>query len=162
MIRDDQAIQKTWFLKGKQRIIPTYGKHQGVKLIGTLNDETGEIFCIEEEKYDAEVFLSFLEKVLAHYSTGKIVMILDNARIHHAKRIQPFLQANQNRIQLVFLPPYSPQLNLVEGLWKWLKEAVVNNVFFSSTPQIKRAVRTFLQHQNTRKDEIIARLCLRY
>ena len=95
MIRDYQAIQKTWFLKGKQRIIPTYGKHQGVKLIGTLNYETGEIFCIEEEKYDAEVFLFFLEKVLAHYSTGKIVMILDNARIHHAKRIQPFLQANQ-------------------------------------------------------------------
>lgn len=37
MIRDYQAIQKTWFLKGKQRIIPTYGKHQGVKLIATLN-----------------------------------------------------------------------------------------------------------------------------
>ena len=146
MIRDYQAIQKTWFLKGKQRIIPTYGKHQCVKLIGTLNYETGEIFCIEEEKYDAKVFLRFLEKVLAHYPTGKIVMILDNARIHHAKLIQPFLKANQKRIQLVFLPPYSPQLNLVEGLWKWMKEAVSNNVFFSSTSQIKCAVREFLQH----------------
>lgn len=118
MIRDYQAIQKTWFFKGKQRIIPTYGKHQGVKLIGTLNYETGDIFCVEEEKYDANVFLSFLKKVLNHYPTGKIVMILDNARIHHAKLIQPFLVAHQDRIQLVFLPPYSPQLNLVEGLWK--------------------------------------------
>lgn len=161
MIRDYQAIQKTWFLKGKQRIIPTYGKHQGVKLIGTLNYETGEIFCIEEEKYDAQVFLSFLEKVLTHHPTGKIVMILDNARIHHAKWIQPFLKANQHRIQLVFLPPYSPQLNLVEGLWKWLKESVINNVFFSSTPQIKRVVREFIRHQNTHKDEVIERLCIR-
>lgn len=162
MIRDYQAIQKTWFLKGKQRIIPTYGKHQGVKLIGTLNYATGEIFCIEEEKYNAEVFLRFLEKVLAHYSTGKIVMILDNAKIHHAKLIQPFLKANQKRIQLVFLPPYSPQLNLVEGLWKWMKEAVINNVFFSSTPEIKRAVRGFIKHQNTQKDEVINRLCVRF
>ncbi len=51
MIRDYQAIQKTWFVKGKQRIIPTFGKHQGLKLIGTLNYETGEVFCIEEERY---------------------------------------------------------------------------------------------------------------
>ena len=90
MIRDYQAIQKTWFPKGQQRIIPTYGKHQGVKLIGTLNYETGEIVCVEEEKYDAEVFLAFLKKIVAHYPIGKIVMILDNARIHHAKLIQPF------------------------------------------------------------------------
>ena len=91
MIRDYQAIQKTWFPKGQQRQILTYGKHHGVKLIGTLNYETGEIFCIEEEKYGAKVFLRFLEKILAHYTQGKIAMVLDNARIHHAKLIQPFL-----------------------------------------------------------------------
>lgn len=60
-------------------------------------------------------------------------------------------QANQKRIQLVFLPSYSSQLNLVEDLWKWMKEDVINNVFFSNTPEIKRAVRGFLKHQNTRK-----------
>ncbi|WP_083632469.1 IS630 family transposase [Domibacillus antri] len=162
MTQDYQAIQKTWFLKGKQRIIPTYGRHQGVKLIGTLNYETGEIFCIEEETYDAAIFLAFLEKVLAHYSTGKIIMILDNARIHHAKLLQPFLQANQHRIQLVFLPPYSPQLNLIEGLWKWMKEAVINNVFFSSTSKIKQVVHSFIDAQNTQKDVVINRLCGRF
>ena len=41
MIRDYQAIMKTWFPKGKQRIIPTYGKHEGVKLVGFLNLFTG-------------------------------------------------------------------------------------------------------------------------
>ena len=162
MIRDYQAIQTSWFPKGKQRQIPTYGKHQGVKLIGTLNYETGEIFCIEEEKYDAEVFLRFLEKVLAHYPNGKIVIVLDNARIHHAKLIQPFLKAHKKRLQLVFLPPYSPQLNLIEGLWKWLKDSVINNVFFSSAPQIKRVVRQFISHLNEKKQEVIDRLCVRF
>lgn len=56
MIRDYQAIQKTWFLRGKQRQSPIYGKYQGGKLVGTLNYETSEIFCVEEEKYDAKVF----------------------------------------------------------------------------------------------------------
>lgn len=97
-----QAIQKTWLLKGKHRIFPTYGKHQGVNLIDILNYKTCEIFYIEEEKYDVKVFLSFLEKVLAHYSTGTIVMILDNISVHHAKYIQPFLQANKNEFNLCF------------------------------------------------------------
>ena len=77
MIRDYQAIQKTWFIKGKQRKIPTYGKHCGVKLVGILNYETGYVYCEEHEKYDAEVFLGFLKNVLLKYTSGKIVMILD-------------------------------------------------------------------------------------
>ena len=157
-----KRFKKSWFPKGKQRQIPTHGKHQGVKLIGTLNYETGEIFCVEEEKYDAEVFLRFLEKVLMHYPQGKIVLVLDNARIHHAKLIQPFLKEHENRLQLVFLPPYSPNLNLIEGLWRWLKDSVINNVFFSSTSQIKHAVRHFISLQNENKQGIIDRLCVRF
>jgi hypothetical protein len=48
MIRDYQAIGCTWFLRGHQRKIPTYGQHKGVKLIGTLDYETGRIICTEE------------------------------------------------------------------------------------------------------------------
>ena len=69
-------------------------------------------------------------------------MILDNARNHHAKLIQPFLEENKGRLELVFLPPYSPNLNLIEGLWKWLKETVINNVFFSSVQKINLAVQS--------------------
>lgn len=102
MIRDYQAIQKTWFIKGQQRIIPTYGKHHGVKLLGVLNYETGHVYCTEEEKYDAKVFMRFLESVLSLYPSGKIVMILDNARIHHAKLLKLFLTENKDRLELVF------------------------------------------------------------
>ncbi len=161
MIRDYQAIQQTWFLKGKQRLIPTYGKHRGVKLLGTLNYETGEVFCVEEEQYDAIVFKGFLEKVLDHYPTGKIVMILDNARIHHAKFIQPFLNENKDRLELVFLPPYSPDLNLIEGLWKWLKESVVNNVFYSTVQEIKLNVRSFIREISKIPGTVIDRLCVK-
>lgn len=161
MIRDYQAIGKTWFLRGKQRIIPTYGQHKGVKLIGTLDYETGRILCVEEERYDAEAFLRFLKKTLSEYSIGRIVMILDNARIHHAKLLNPFLEENQDRLELVFLPPYSPELNLVEGLWKWLKESVINNVFFDSIHKISKAVHGFLEDVNQRRNEVIDRLCVR-
>ncbi|GAA3315699.1 hypothetical protein GCM10020331_011130 [Ectobacillus funiculus] len=79
------------FLRGKQRKIPTYGKHHGVKLIGILNYETGKVHCTEEERYDAEAFLRFSSVCPEAISNWKkIVMVLDNARIHHASLIQPF------------------------------------------------------------------------
>lgn len=53
MIRDYQAIQKTWFIKGHQKKIPTYGKNAGVKIIGTLDYATGKVYCEEHEKYDS-------------------------------------------------------------------------------------------------------------
>lgn len=160
MIRDYQAIQKTWFIKGQQRIIPTYGKHEGVKLVGVLNYETGHVYCIEEEKYDAEVFLKFLNKVLELYPTGKIVMVLDNARIHHAKLLKNFLKEKEGRLQLEFLPPYSPNLNCIEGLWKWLKSEVINNVFFSCVKEIRNAVSGFINEINLNQNITIDRLCV--
>ena len=80
MIRDYQALQRTWFEKGKQRIIQTTGKHRGVKLLSTVDYCTGKVVWQEHEDYTAETFLTFLHKVLEAYPTGKITMILDNAR----------------------------------------------------------------------------------
>lgn len=161
MIRYYQAIQRTWFRKEKQRIIPTYGKHHGAKLIGCLNYETGEVLCQEKETYDAVVFQGFLSHVLSYYPSGKIVMILDNARIHHAKLIQAFLEENRAHLELVFLPAYSLKLNLIEGMWKWLKETVINNVFFPNVQKIILAVRDFLQWIDGQRKQVIDRLCIR-
>lgn len=109
MIRDYQALQKTWFHKGQQRILHAYGKHQGVKLLGVLNYETGHIYCEE----------------------------------------------------FVFLPPYSPKLNLIEGLWEWLKSEVINNVFYNSAKEIHKAVRGFIDLVNKVPEMVISRLCVK-
>jgi len=160
MIRDYQAIMKSWFPKGEQKIIPTYGKHHGAKLVGILNYETGSVYVEEHEKYDAEVFLSFLKNVLLLYPAGKIVMVLDNAKIHHAKLLNGFL-ADNPRLSLMFLPPYSPKLNLMEGFWGWLKDSVINNVFFSCRKDICDAVQGFIQWVNSVHGQVIDRLCVR-
>ena len=74
MIRDYQAIQKTWFVKGRQKVIQTYGKHEGVKLLGILDYETGKVYVEDHKSYDAQVFMSFWE-CPEKYPTGNIVMI---------------------------------------------------------------------------------------
>jgi putative transposase len=162
MIRDYQAISKTWFPVGQQRIVPTYGKHYGAKLVGVLDYETGEVYVEEHDKYDAQVFLGFLQNIVSKYPCGKIVMILDNAKIHHAKLLNDFLAEQKNRLSLMFLPPYSPDLNMIEELWGWLKQSVINNVFLKNLEEIKSAVRKFISWVNQNKDISVNRLCMQY
>ena len=78
--------------EGNQRKITTDDKHRGAYLMGCLNCENGEILCEEKETYDATIFQEFLVYVLNHYPEGKNVIILDNARIHHAKLLKPLLE----------------------------------------------------------------------
>lgn len=158
-IRDYQAIMKSWFSKGQQRIIKTYGKHESVMLAGVLNYETGRIDIEETEEWNAETFVRFLGKTLEWYPKGKIVMVLDNSKVHHAILVKDFLKVNP-RIRLMFLPPYSPKLNIIEGLWGWLKDTCVNNVFFAKFYQIKVAIRKFIKLVNSDPDEVINRLCV--
>ncbi|MNF88878.1 Integrase core domain protein [compost metagenome] len=161
MIRDYQAIANSWFPKGHQKLIRTYGKHHGVKLMGVLDYASGDVYCVEEERYDAEVFLTFLQKVVARYPGEKLVIVLDNARIHHAKLIQPFLEEHATVLELLFLPPYSPELNPIEGLWGWLKKSVIYNVFYSDVAQIRKAVQSFISEISKDRTRIVTRLCNR-
>lgn len=160
MIRAYQSLQYNWFPKGHQRKIPTYGRHQGAKLFGVLNYETGEILYRDGERYDAPAFIQFLDTVLKAYPTGKIVMILDNGKIHHATQVQRYLHQH-SRLDFVFLPKYSPELNLVEGLWKWLKSDVVHNVFYKKFYHIRVNIAAFMRRVNIHRMETIDRLCIR-
>ncbi|MBO9604760.1 MAG: IS630 family transposase [Paenibacillaceae bacterium] len=159
MIRAYLALQYNWFPKGQQRKIPTYGRHEGAKLLAAIHYETGHITHQEVEQCDTAAFQRFLEQVLDEYPKGNIVMVLDNARIHHADALQPFLQ-KQERLTLVFLPKYSPELNPVEGLWKWLKHDVVNNVFFSKFYHIRKHVADFMKQANLSPLRVIDRLLI--
>lgn len=78
MIRDYQAIQKTWFAKGKQRIIQTYGKHEGVKLVGFLNYETGKVYIEEHKTYNAEVFKFFYKMSSKNIHRAKLLWFWNN------------------------------------------------------------------------------------
>ncbi|MFD1774607.1 IS630 family transposase [Paenibacillus rhizophilus] len=160
MIRAYQSLQYNWFPQGHQRKVKTYGKHEGAKLFGALDYETGKVFYQEDEAYDASAFERFLTSVLQAYPTGKIAMVLDNGRIHKAASIERFVE-EQPRLEFVFLPKYSPELNPIEGLWKWLKSDVIHNVFYDKTYKVRTTVSRFKKRINQNPMEVIDRLCLR-
>jgi transposase len=118
----------------------------------------GFLHCMEATACNAISFQDFLQYVVKENPQKHIVMVLDNARIHHAKLLKPFLRKNSQRLTLIFLPPYSPNLNLLERIWKWLKESVISNRFHSSKEEIRASVVSFLEYIAQCPEKVLQRL----
>ncbi|MBO9128589.1 IS630 family transposase [Bacillus sp. 165] len=145
-IRHYQTLRSTWSLKGRQTQIPTYGHHAAVSLFGCVNIQNEEFLCMETNRCNATTFLTFVRYILAQYQEEHIVMILDNAKIHHAKLLKSFLKQNEPRLTLLFLPPYSPNLNAVERIWGWLKGSVIVNGFHATRKEIRKSAESFVDY----------------
>lgn len=159
-IRDYQAITSTWFLKGEQRKIKTYGQHKGVGLFGVLDYTNGKVLCQPSTELNTQAFEQFMEtQVLPAYIDKHIFMILDNSKIHHSKALLNFKEKYRDKVSFIFLPPYSPNINRIEGLWKWLKQTVIYNKFLKNVSEIELAVTSFLNSIKYDKVAILSRLC---
>lgn len=95
-----------------------------------VNLKTGRLLTEKAEVFNQRTFQFFLEEALSRVKEEKIILILDNAKWHHAKQIQTFVQKHSDRIELWFLPPYSPELNPIERVWKLTRKLVTHNRYF--------------------------------
>jgi transposase len=142
-----------------QRIVPTYGRHDSVKIGGVLNFQTGEVVHTAGDQFKADDCRLLLEKVMEVYPEGKSAIIWDNSKTHHAKILKPFLEKNKDRIEIVCLPPYSPELNKIEELWRWMKSDIMHNVFYETVEEIKKSVAEFFAELAKKPGEVLGRLC---
>nr|WP_178389782.1 transposase [Bacillus cereus] len=81
---------------------PTYGRHANVTLFGAVNMANGHLHCMEAIACHAITFQDFLQYIVKENPQKYIIMVLDNARIHHAKLLKPFLRKNSQRLALIF------------------------------------------------------------
>jgi hypothetical protein len=110
------TICRTWMEKGKDglREVMSKAARESVKVFGVVTIEKNPRFHFRvEEIFNAKTFLDFLKQVVRQYDK-KIFLILDNARYHHALLLQEWLEKNKDRIELHFMPPYSPEFNACE------------------------------------------------
>jgi transposase len=114
---------------------------KSIAVFGAVRIDDGRLVASRDKKFDALTFLTFLEKLLRHRRKArKMVVVLDNARYHHARLIQPWLKIKRNVLQLLFLPPYSPELNPVERVWKLTRRVCTHNRYFPTLDEVVEAV----------------------
>ena len=75
-------------------------------------------------------------------------MFLDNAKAHHAKLLQTFLESVQDKFELIFLPPYCPDLSEIEKLWQEVKSEVVYNGYYNTFTDFKNGLTRALRRKN--------------
>ena len=111
-----------------------------------------------EEKSSAVKFHSFLEKIFRHRLGRKILVILENARWHHARILRPWLAKHSEAIELDFLSPYSPELNAIERTWKLTCKLCCHSRYF---PSLEELIETVIDKFESwaKPNETLCRLC---
>jgi len=147
---------KTWTIRGTKPILPVSGSHERLNVIGAIDPINNEGLFQFIKKLDYKSFGSFLEYIINQFpNINKIYIILDNAKAHHAKALNPLLKSLQGKIELVFLPPYSPDLSEIETVWQIIKSEVVYNGFYSSFKDFKEALIHSLENNINNPIDII-------
>lgn len=114
----------------------------------------------ETDKFDGESFQSFMKHLrrVSSKSGRRVIAIIDNARYHHAKLHEPWRNEIANIMRFDFLPPYSPDLNPIERLWKLTRRLCIHNRYFPDLTDVISAVEKQF-NQWSIGNETIKRLC---
>jgi transposase len=140
-------------LKGTKKVLANTGRKR-LNIIGAINPVSFEpTVMLTEENCCAEVIEAFLEEVKKQYADATtICIILDNARYQRSYIVQQ--KAKALDIELLYLPPYSPNLNLIERLWRYFKKKVMKNKYYDTYTGFENAVDTFFQTFNERINDM--------
>lgn len=132
---------------------------KSVALFGAVNLRTGQLITQFCSPFNAVTFGTFLRTLLRHRSpTRRLVVVLDNARYHHATLLRPFLTERRHLVSLSFLPPYSPELNPIERVWKLARKLCTHNQYFPLLADLVTAVSAQLELWR-RPNPVLSRLC---
>lgn len=138
-------IGRDWMLPGTQRRILTPGKNEKRYLAGAYDPVRQRMVYVEGEKKAGRLFLNLLRAILEAYPrTKKIHLILDNDIIHKCAPVQAWLRLWGHRFRLHFLPPYCPDENWIERIWRDLHANVTRNHRCRSIGELLEAVRRYL------------------
>jgi putative transposase len=132
----DGTLHQTWARKGKQPRVDTYGARKTAHVFGAVSVEVKPRFrYLFADKFSGASFLEFL-KLLVRRSRRKVFLIIDNGPCHNlTAEGRNWLAANTHRIELFRLPPYSPEYNGIEGIWKTTKKLTTHNRFYKTTEE---------------------------
>jgi transposase len=117
-VRNDYHSGTTWAPVGQTPVVYTTGRRASVSMLSAIS-LTGDIsFEVTTGMVDSQVFINFRRKLMGDVGDKKTFLVLDNATYHVSKMTREFVEKTEGRLTLFFLPPYSPELNPDELVWK--------------------------------------------
>ena len=147
-----------WIKKGEKRLLKTNSGRQRLNLHGAINIERIDVTIIESESINRESTTQLLDILDKKYCYAKeIIIILDNARYHYSKEVTELVEKSP-RLKLVYLPTYSPELNLIERVWRFFKKNVLYNKYYKDLSAFRQASIKFFRNIAQHHDELVTLL----
>jgi transposase len=142
-----------WIKRGKRFQIPSNTGRRRLNINGAINVTTLDGAFRFDETINAASTLALLRQIeAANPAAAMIEVYCDNARYYYAKAVQEYLKGS--RIRLIFLPPYSPNLNVIERLWKFFKRQVLYNRYYEHFHEFSAACRKFFDELGSYADQL--------
>jgi transposase len=139
-------VSNGWIKTGHDKSIKTTGSRTRLNIVGAIDlNNISAAIVNRYDKVNSETMQAFFETIRQQYPPKKAIhLILDGAGYHRAKDLKE--KAEELNIKLYYLPPYSPNLNPIERLWKVMNEHVRNNRYFSTAKQFREQIDDFFQN----------------
>lgn len=146
---------KVWVKKGQEKLIKSNTGRDRVNISGAYDAEKVEITYVESKgNVNSETFIELLGKIEKNYPEKELInIIIDNSTTHYSKLVQAYLKEH-SKINLIFIPPYSPNLNLIERLWKFLRKKIINTTYYEKLKDFRHNIFDFLDNLNLYADEL--------
>jgi transposase len=142
-----------WLKKGYNYTLESNTGRSRININGAYNIEDHKVVIEESEWINAQSTMALFEKLIKEQPMGMIYIILDNARYYRSQLVTDFLRHNP-RIQLLFLPPYSPNLNLIERLWRFFKKKTLYNTYYEQFSHFRRSCLNFFINLEIHREEL--------
>lgn len=143
-----------WMNRGTQKEVVTPGQNEKCYLAGALEARCGRLIWVGGMRKNSLLFLQLLKELLRRYPAARrIHLILDNFRIHDSEAVHQALAQWGGRICLHFLPPYCPNHNRIERVWKDLHDNVTRNHRCKTLCELVGQVVRWLRQRNRRHQQ---------
>jgi transposase len=126
--------------------------NQRFVVFGALDYASGQLFHTISSRKDTSAFLGFLDDLVRHYPDAQVVLVLDNVGYHTSHQARAWWRAHHECIQPLWLPAYTPQLNLIERVWRHLKDELACHRWWNDLDALQEATTTLLRQMEAHFD----------
>jgi len=150
-----------WIRKGQEFEVDCNSGRQRININAAINAMKPEHLVWETTAtINAQSTQRICRQLLKKHPNKKIYLICDNARYNRNKMLKEW--SSEQRIEFIYLPPYSPNLNLIERLWRLMRKEVINNNYYDTYSKFKTGVEEFLENSKCYKTELRSLMTLNF
>jgi transposase len=156
---DETALQNTanhmkgYALKGQTPGMGIETRKMKSNRLSVVSNKGKLRFTMTQESVSADILIDFMRRLVKD-SDWKVLLILDNLRAHHAKKVTAWLEKHKDEIEVFYLPPYAPEYNPDEYLNSDLKRAMEKKLLPKSENDLRKNARSFMKHKQLHPEKI--------